>query len=491
MKYYLSGLLLLLFAYQSFSQRVLTLDESIKIALKESYSIKSADYNVESSRKGLEAIKRGMLSKVEIGLDAPRYSDNLSPQFNPLTGITEFYQIRETRFQGNLSVTQPLVFSNGTLSLIGSLFGREQNTDAGINKDYYTNFAVQLRQPLFTANSQMNNIIRAERNLEKTESQYTRTQFDILYNVTQSFYSLFQSIRQLEIATLNVEQRENAFKTAENKFKAGLIPEVEMLQLEVELASGQNELLNRKREVEQAKNSFKVLIGLPLDEEIDLIPELNYSPVMIDSVKALNLALRNDNELKNSKIDLELQEYSIDETKSRGRLRADILANYGFNKNDKSFNNLTKDLAETRSVSLSFSLPVFDWGSNSLDVEAAEATYNSYALRIRNEEILVRQEIIDLIKRIELAKSKIKVVTRALEVAEKSYSISLERYKTGQIKSDEMVNEQKRLINAKNENLSAIIDYKKALADLTRRTYFDFENNKEVILKTQTSKLGD
>lgn len=467
----------------SFSQRVLTLDESIKIALKESYSINTANFNVESSRKSLEAVRRGMLSRVDLSLDAPRYTNNLSPEFNPITGITEYYQIKETKVQGNLSITQPLVFSNGTISLIGSLFGSEQNTDLGLNKNYYTNVAIQLRQPLFTANTQMNNIIRSERNLEKTESQYTRTQFDIIYNVTQSFYNLFQSIRQLEISDLNVRQRGDAFNTAQNKFKAGLIPEVEMLQLEVELASGENELLNRRREVDQAKNSFKVLIGLPLDEEIDLIPELNYSPFPIDSVKALNLALRNDVELKNSKIDLELQEYSVDEVKSKGRLRTDILANYGFNKNDKSFKNLSRDLAESRSVSLSFSLPVFDWGANSLEVEAAEATYNNYSLRIRNEELLVRQEIIDLIKRIDLAKSKIRVVTRAMEVAEKSYSISIERYKTGQIKSDEMVNEQKRLINAKNENLSAVIDYKKAIAELTRKTYYDFENNKEIVLK--------
>jgi outer membrane protein TolC len=478
MKQLIIFLISILFFNECISQRVLSLEESIKIALKESYSINSANLSVESSRKSLESVRKNMYSKVDISFDLPRYYSNLSPQFNPLTGLTEYYQIEETRYQTNLTITQPIIFSNGTLSLIGSLFQREQVNNSLPTRDYYGNAAIQLRQPLFAANSQRNSLIRAEKNLEKTESQYTRTQFDIVYNVTQSFYSLYQSIKQLEISSLNVDQRRDAYETSKNKFQAGIIPEVEMLQLEVELASGENELLTREQSVEQQKNSFKVLIGLPLNEDIGVVPELDYTYFEIDSAKAVALVLQNDANLKAARIDYELQEYSIDEIKSRGRLRADIVANYGINKNDTEFNYLVRDLAETKSVSLSISIPLFDWGSNSLEVEAAEATYKNYALGIRNSESLIMQEILDIIKRIKLAKSKIDVVTKALEVANKSYSISLERYKTGQIKSDEMVNEQKRLINSKNEHLSAIIEYKKSVAELTRKAYYDFETDK-------------
>lgn len=467
----------ILFFNECMAQRVLSLEESIKIALKESYSINSANLSVEGSRKSLEAVRKNMYSKVDISFELPRYYSNLSPQFNPITGLTEYYQMEETRYQTNLSITQPLIFSNGTLSLFGSLFQREQRTNSNPAKDYYGNAAIQLRQPLFAANSQKNSLVRAEKNLEKTESQYTRTQFDIVYNVTQSFYSLYQSIKQLEISSLNVDQRKDAYKTSTNKFQAGIIPEVEMLQLEVELASGENELLTREQSVEQQKNAFKVLIGLPLNEDIGVVPELDYTYFEIDSAKAVVLALQNDASLKTTKIDYELQEYSINEIKSRGRLRADIIANYGLNKNDPQFNYLIRDLAETKSITFSVSVPLFDWGSNSLEVEAAEAAYKNYALGIKNSESLIMQDILDIIKKIQLAKSKIDVVTKALDVANKSYTISLERFKTGQIKSDEMVNEQKRLINSKNEHLSAIIEYKKSVAELTRKTYYDFEKN--------------
>jgi len=52
-------LIALLFSASSFAQRVLTLDEAVSIALKESYGIKSAEYSLISSQKNLEAAKLG------------------------------------------------------------------------------------------------------------------------------------------------------------------------------------------------------------------------------------------------------------------------------------------------------------------------------------------------------------------------------------------------------------------------------------------------
>lgn len=466
---------------KSYSQQILTLEESINIALKQSYSIQSSNQALQSSINNLESARLGLLSRVDLSIYAPSYYRNLSPQFNPLTGLTEYYQVGETKLQSELSITQPLIFSNGTVSLIGSLFGRDQFSQIkGTDRDYYTNIAIQLRQPLFTANTQKISFNRAELNLEKTEATYTRTQFDIIYNVTQQFYMLYQLTKQLEITEIDVKQREDAYNTAVNKFKAGLIAEVEMLRLEVNLMSGKNELMRSKRDLTQAQNAFKVLIGLPLDEKIDVIPTIEYKPIRIDSAKAVALVLENNIDIKNSKIDLQLQKFSVEEVESQRAFHADLIANFGVNKNDRAFNGLSQDLSETKSVSLLFSLPIWDWGSHSRAVEAAQANLRSSELTFEYEQTQARREIIDLLDRIEVSKSRLEVVKRGEDLAVKSYDISSERFKTGQIKSDELILEQKSLTNAKIENLNAIIDYKISMADLKRKTFYDFENDKPI-----------
>jgi outer membrane protein TolC len=463
-----------------FSQRILSLEESINIALKQSYTYKSAEIQMQNTLKGFEATQLRMLSKVDLNLN-PGYNQSLSSQFDPLSGLNRYFSTTQTNWGGNLSISQPLIFSNGTLSLYGSFSGQNQiDINDALNKINYWSSSIILRQPLFAINSQKINYEKAEMNFEKTQISYTKTQMDIVYNVTRAFYSLFQSAKQLEINEVDVNQREESYKTSVKKFKAGLMPEVGMLQFEVDLANAKNDMLQKKRQFDQQKNQFKVLIGLPLDENISLIlhDEHEYKIISIDTAKAVKLALENNIDLRNWGYDKKIQEYSIDEIKQKNRIRADLMASYGLNKTkDVIDNSLFKDPANSKSISLNISIPVWDWGANNLDIEAAQAQLMNLEMDHENRIIQAKQEIMDLLNQIELAKFRIDIAKRGLEIGSKSYEISTERFKSGQITSYEINLEQQRYTNAKLNELNSIIDYKLALADLKRKTFYDFEND--------------
>ncbi len=78
----------------------------------------------------------------------------------------------------------------------------------------------------------------------------------------------------MEITAEKVKQTEISYETALNKFKAGLIAEVEALQLEVDLATAKNELLNSTNNFDEEKNNFKLLIGIPLSNDFEIQTEL-------------------------------------------------------------------------------------------------------------------------------------------------------------------------------------------------------------------------
>ena len=62
-------------------------------------------------------------------------------------------------------------------------------------------------------------------------------------------------------------------------------------------------------------------------------------------------------------------------------------------------------------------------------------------------------------------------------VAEKSFEISRQRYSDGDIDSQAMALERERLNSAYLTRLAAFINYKLYLADIMRKTFFDFEKN--------------
>ncbi|MBZ0199469.1 MAG: TolC family protein [Ignavibacteriaceae bacterium] len=461
----------------TYSQKIVTLDEAVAIALKESYGIKSAGYSLISSEKILEAAKLGLRTSVDVEFDLPRYSRSLASQFNTSTGTEQFYEIGYTTVESRLMFAQPIVYTNGTFSLVGSMWRRDQfSAQQNIPIDYYSNISLRLQQPLFTFNTLGANLTRAEVNMQKAKRNYTRAEKEMIYNVTASFFQLYQTKKNVEIVKEEVNQVQTSYNTAQNKFKAGLIAEVEALQLEIDLAESKNKLLNAERSFNESKDNFKLLIGLDLKEQFDVTAELEYKPMTINLDEAVNYSLTNRTELLNSEADIELNLLAVDEVDSRGNISAMLTANFGINKNDNAFREVFRNYSEDRSVVLTLKVPVMDWGKNSREVESAEANLNMTKLNLQNQRQQIEREIIATVNKIESAKARVEVLSRNVELAKKSYEISLSRFEAGTITSFDLSQMQLRLTNAKTSSLNALIDYKIALADLSKKTLHDYGN---------------
>lgn len=129
---------------------------------------------------------------------------------------------------------------------------------------------------------------------------------------------------------------------------------------------------------------------------------------------------------------------------------------------------------------MTISVPVFDWGSNSLGVEAAEVQYRNAIAASEYTQQQVRQEVLDLLNKIAVAESRIRVLEKSVAVAQKGYDISIQRFRNGAITRNDLTLAQQRLTSAKTNSLTALIDHKIGLADLKRRTLWDFEWNSAV-----------
>ncbi len=453
------------------AQTVLTIDDALAVALKKSITIQSAKQVLLSSQKDFAAMKMALRPSVNMEFDLPRYNRALSSQFNPISGTDQFYSVGSTTVESRLSIDQPIWFTNGTLSITGSLFGRDQFSDiTGTARDYYSNLSIQLRQPLFVLNSQRTNLERAEISQEKAQRTYSQAERDLVYNVTVAFFNLYRMKKGVEITGERVKQTEESYNTAMKKFTNGTIAEVEALQLQVDFASSRNDLLNAQQQYEESKNDFKNLIGLDLDEDFDITAQLEYSPVEINTDDAMRAALNSSQELLNAQSDLELSKISIDEVDSRKTIRAELDANYGVNKSNNVLENIFNNFADTRSVSFTVSVPILDWGKNSLEVESAKANYKMSELSKTSLTNQITKDVRATINKIRSAKARVEIMLKGSEVAEKSYAISTERFKAGTITIFDLSQMQLKLTDAKLNNLGAIIDYKLALAELERKT---------------------
>ncbi len=462
-------------------QTVLTLDTCLSLAFRQSYLMQNAIQQFRASKDSYESQARSASTSVDLSLRLPDYSESLTNQFNPITERYEFYQLQSTVLRSTLSVDQPLRITGGTLSLSGDFFKRNQLSgitgSSETTRDYFSYFEIAFQQPLLAPNVLKIGVDRASLQVEEAYSEFQRNALDIAYQVTAAFYTAYRLSEQQKISAEQVKQNEESYGTAKSKFGAGLIPEVEMLQTEVDLVTSRNQLLNDQREAARARNALELLLGLRVGEEVSLRADLQHVHVDINPDTAVEKALEYRSELLNAKRDIDIAAMGVDLASSQRHFRVDLTASYGLNRNDTQIEAALRDFGRTRAVGVVVSIPIFDWGRHALEVEAAEAQKKSAELLYVNTAQQIRQEILDLLSGIAVAESRIQVLEKSVDVAQKGYDISIERFRAGTITRNDLAQAQQRLTSSKLNSLIALIDYRTGLADLARKTLWNFEKN--------------
>ena len=124
-------------------------------------------------------------------------------------------------------------------------------------------------------------------------------------NVTTTFYSVYQSQKDLQIARDEVENQCKNAEIISKKAENGLIPCEEQYQTEVNLATIEVSLNNQCISLQDPKDRFKLLIGMPLKEDFVLLPNTSVSLVSCVSEEAVHHGLEQRMEIRQQEIDVE------------------------------------------------------------------------------------------------------------------------------------------------------------------------------------------
>ncbi len=191
----------------------------------------------------------------------------------------------------------------------------------------------------------------------------------------------------------------------------------------------------------------------------------------------------------------ELTRLNIKRTPVCDAVRADLTAFYdltGFSDPALPVVTGTQDLFDSswddlrrrpgnRGVTLTFSLPIWDWGVNKAQVSSARANLRRAELRLEDEKKTIINSITDAVRRVRTAESRLTVLKKSQEVAQRTYEISLERFNNGEITSQDLALDNENLSSAKLAFLGAYISYQLAVGDLKRKTMWDFVTNRSVM----------
>lgn len=484
------AILLLQFSIAKSETYNLDLAKSIEIAKEKSYSMKYLVQDFKIAEYNLKSATSRFKTHINMNFTAPEYTETIRT-FEDSTGIT-FYPIKQLQYQTNLTINQPLptdgnvyvktglanyddFFSHYRSSYLSTRFGFTQPIDA-----------------LYGYNSIKSSLKQAQLAYERSSKQLKREELNLVYDISNSFYNLLSVQKSEEIARLDLDRQKEAFTMAKNKYEAGLIREVDALQMEVDLAEAQNNFDMAIVNENGAMNAFKHSIGIELTDVVNLNSKFDYEIVIVDPEKAVQLAKANRLEVREQEIQIELTKMSVKQQKAQGMIRGNLNAYYekvGVSQNDINTNIQTSiqrsyqnflERPQNFGVGFTISIPLLDWGENRALVRAAEARLQQNVLRKEEVQRTIEREVRNLVDDLNSSLRRLQLLEKNVKVAEKSFDITRQRFSDGDIDSQALALERTRLNNAYNSHLRAYINYQLKLADIMRKTFYDFQKNEEI-----------
>jgi len=469
----------------------LDLESSILLAKAQSNRMMILQQRLKRASYDLKSVRSSLKTHVSLDLTLPQYTETIK-QWEDSLGIS-YYPVRQNQVNSYLTINQPLPTDGYLYIRSGAQNYVDLNADDRVTQ---VTSSIGLRQPIdafYGYNSIRSAYKQAELAYDLSLKQLKREELNLVYDVSQIFYTLLSYFERLNIAGLGLKRQKEAYEIAQNKYNSGLIREVEALQMEVDLNEAINNYDIASVNYSSQVSLFKEILGINLKDSIVVKSDLKYNTVLIEVEKAVDLALKNRLELKENEIQIELQKMEIKRRKAAGMINGDINLNYDFIGADKSnlsiplesaFGNTWQNLQARQGnfgVRFTLNIPIIDWGENRARVHAAQAVLSQNEYQMEGDKISIERDIRTTVERLHSSLKRLQMLEKNVLVAEKSFDISRQRYANGDIDSQAIALERERLNNAYVSRLDAYITYKLLLSDIMRKTFFDFEKNKSVL----------
>jgi len=461
-----------------YSQQGLTLTRALDIAESNSPSMKKTRLSLIRSQENLNAQNAALKSQFSLTVNPVGYSQNRS--FNDL--ISKWNSMKTTESYGLFTVSQPIVLTDARVSLVNRFGYRDSyseytnSTTKGFSNDLSLNFD----QPLFTYNRTKLQLKELELALENSMISYAIQLMSLEKSVTQAFYYVYQQQQSMEIARQAFTNMQQSYDIIKNKVDAGISAREEMFQAELNLATAKSDFENKQVELENAKDQFKILIGMSLYDDIIVLPDISVDTVNVDISFAIDQGLANRMELRQRKIDIESSQFDLIQTKALNEFKGSLGLSVGLFGDNEKFGDVYSNPTDNEEVSLSLTIPLWDWGERKSRIKATEATIEAANVSFdeeRNNIILgIRQVYRNLIN----LRNQIAIARQNVTNAQLTYDLNLERYRNGDLTGMDRNLCQEQRSQKQRSYTNSLISYKLELLNLKIQTLYDFEKKEQV-----------
>ena len=135
-----------------------------------------------------------------------------------------------------------------------------------------------LTQPLYTGGRLLSDYKYARLGVDYSAIQFEVDRQDLIMDVHEAYYQLVQSYKLLEVAEDSVRALQALRNQTTEFYKAGVVPKVDVLSTEGQLAQAYIQRTQAQTDIERYKATLSFLLRYPQETPIEVVLDLSWQP---------------------------------------------------------------------------------------------------------------------------------------------------------------------------------------------------------------------
>jgi outer membrane protein TolC len=470
----LAFLLLLAFgAHSAAAQAPLTLEEALRLAQTQGAQARAASATRDAALFRDRQFYSRQLPQLTLGGTVPSYNRSIIQVLQP-DGSTLFRPQDQTNANLTLSLSQKLPVTGADFFITSSLARLSLSGQQNRRTWSSTPFSVGIRQELFRPNANAWDRREQEHRGTIAERQYLETREDLAIQVTGLFFDAYSARLALANAESNAAINDTLYTLNKGRFEVGKIGENDLLQSELALLRARASLDGARLELDRAKASLRLALGMPVGAPIEVTASAVVPEVLVDTARAVQEALKNRAVVSEVALQQVQAQRGVTTAKLSNGLNATVQASYGYNATGNELGTAYDGLLEARQLSVGVQVPLLQWGVRKEGVRAAQADRDRV---VETGELTLAQAAQDAhfaALQVAQARRSLELAAKGDTVAGKRFEVALNRYVIGRIAIDNLYVAQAEKDGALAQFVQSLRGYWQAYYRLRRLTLFDF-----------------
>jgi len=331
-------------------------------------------------------------------------------------------------------------------------------------------FNVKLSQILYSGQRIINTYDKARIRKKVIEAETLMDLLELEYKIETTFYRLLKAKQDMIAGTESVERLAESVKSARAFFKRELVPYVNVLQAQVDLADAEEKLGISTNDVNRERVALFSLMNQPDDADIifsgDLAP---VAPAVPEFTTTLGKALENRPDIESLGLQMEIarKEAAIALGKYLPSARLDAVYNDQKNDYDTDVSSSDRDQHNKYwSVGVNVTWELFDGGRGWYEKKKFDTQVRRFKALINEAENTISTGIRQALLSMAEADQRMRGSLSALEAAKEYFALEENRLNAGISTIPDFLDSQDRLIRSQGNYAQAILDFRLAESEL-------------------------